>query len=112
MDSNRPIDQQSDEDLADSNRGSCSGKADYGSMKDAKSVVSAIRRNTGEKLSAYQCKHCGGFHVGHSKADVVWKKTSDGKAYKKPHLGGMRQAWRGKKGQSRTKKNRIKRRRR
>ena len=102
-----------DEQLVESNDGTCSGKRDYGYIGEAKSAANGIFRSSGERLSAYRCNHCGGFHIGHSKNNQVWKRAADGSVHKKQNLGGDRQARSiGKKRNlSRAKQKRVRRRR-
>lgn len=46
-------------------RKQCQGKIRHVDMESANKAAFVNRRNTGEKLFAYGCKFCGGFHIGH-----------------------------------------------
>lgn len=89
----------------------CSGKHDYGSLEGAQAAAISIKRDRNEKLGAYQCHECHGFHIGHGQ-DSQWKKLSDGTRVKKQHLGNGRKTSGAskKRNLSRTKQRRVRRR--
>lgn len=47
--------------------GSCIGKQEHMSLRDANDVAALMSRRGGEPLIAYQCPFCRLFHVGHRK---------------------------------------------
>lgn len=47
-------------------RKSCEGKVRHLTMAGAQIQARLARRNTGESIGAYKCKHCKGYHVGHA----------------------------------------------
>lgn len=48
-------------------RGSCRGKREYMSMREASDGATIMSNRIGEPLVAYQCPYCYLFHVGHRK---------------------------------------------
>ena len=48
-------------------KGSCRGKREYMSMREASDGATFMSSRTGEHLIAYQCQFCRLFHVGHRK---------------------------------------------
>ena len=43
----------------------CGTKRRFDTAKGAIAMATSLRRRTGEAYDAYQCKHCGQWHVGH-----------------------------------------------
>jgi hypothetical protein len=48
-------------------RKECEGKRRYATAGEASAAVNAARGSAagGQYLEAYQCPHCGGWHIGH-----------------------------------------------
>ena len=44
---------------------SCDRKVRYLTYRHAKNDAMALSKKAGEKLEAYHCKFCSGWHVGH-----------------------------------------------
>lgn len=43
----------------------CAGKKPYGTRDEARSAAAALHRAKGWRVSAYRCKACAKWHVGH-----------------------------------------------
>lgn len=53
---------------------SCSRKVKYGHWDTAKRAIVAMRAKGVLNLSAYVCRYCDGFHIGHNPSlDWVWE---------------------------------------
>lgn len=44
----------------------CRGKRRYGSLLQAQICASVATRKTRQKINAYPCRNCGGYHIGHA----------------------------------------------
>lgn len=47
-------------------RKSCKGKVRHTSLEHADAHRHALSRLDGDRMSAYRCRFCGGWHVGHT----------------------------------------------
>jgi len=47
-------------------RKSCEGKVRHESQEDARVAIKRDFWNAHERVGAYKCKFCGGWHVGHT----------------------------------------------
>jgi hypothetical protein len=45
---------------------SCKGKVKYGHRETAESACTAMKRKRNLDLEPYECRHCDGWHIGHS----------------------------------------------
>jgi len=51
---------------------SCGRKKNYATKNDARSMCGIRKKTHGIKgLNAYKCPHCGAWHIGHKKEEVV-----------------------------------------
>lgn len=46
---------------------SCQRKVRYGHHETAERVAVIMGGKTGDKLEAYQCRYCDGWHIGHAR---------------------------------------------
>lgn len=51
-------------------RKSCDGKVRYATENAAKSAAYQLAQLHGERMNAYKCQFCGGWHAGHTPAKV------------------------------------------
>lgn len=50
-------------------RKSCKGKVRHTCLEHAHAALRALRKVDEDRMSAYRCQFCGGFHVGHTPGD-------------------------------------------
>ena len=46
---------------------SCEGKTSYSSLSDASEAASRLNVKSKQRVEAYKCFYCDGFHFGHTK---------------------------------------------
>ncbi len=51
-------------------RKQCTGKVTHATMQAAEEAARASSRKFKTRLSAYKCRFCGGYHVGHTPAKL------------------------------------------
>lgn len=77
---------------------SCHGKRQLGSKQEAKRVIKAMVSSKGgsrKVLNAYECEHCGFWHVGHKLGWRGWLKGAEArpKARPRPHKRPASDRW-------------------
>ena len=66
-------------------RKECEGKRRYPTQGDAFAAakVARVRADGGQYIDAYQCEHCGGWHIGHRPGSMREHTDQYGEFYKK-----------------------------
>lgn len=49
---------------------SCHRKVKYGHITTAEKAIESMAAKGSTGLSAYKCKHCKGFHIGHKRGEL------------------------------------------
>lgn len=54
-------------------RKACTGKVRYGTQEDCDKVMRAVnsKSEVRQRMSAYKCKFCNGWHFGHTPKKVI-----------------------------------------
>jgi uncharacterized membrane protein YgcG len=49
----------------------CEGKVKYGHKETADKAATVMLKKYGETLESYECRYCGKWHIGHTKAQGI-----------------------------------------